>query len=116
MFAEEAYTMHQMKHERIVEFIDFDASSFCIIMEYLPFGSLLAYIYDNPGFKWHDRYQVMLDICEGMAYLHSHKKLDGSPKAEAYHQDLKSANVLLTMDQNKFLRSKIADFGLSCEL
>jgi serine/threonine protein kinase len=58
---------------------------------------------------------MMLDICEGMAYLHSSTNADGSEKKELFHQDLKSANVLLT-EVDETIRAKIGDFGLSCML
>jgi serine/threonine protein kinase len=54
----------------------------------------------------------MLDICEGMAYLHSSTYADGSEKKVLFHQDLKSANVLLA-EEDGILRAKIGDFGLS---
>jgi serine/threonine protein kinase len=52
----------------------------------------------------------MLDICEGMAYLHAALNEDGSAKPRVYHQDLKSANVLLTSTKDGELRGKIGDF------
>ena len=81
-------------------------------MEFMPSGSLLSFIAKNRNMKWKDRYQMMIDICEGMAYLHSPETADGSPKVEVFHQDLKSGNILLTM-QHGSLRGKISDFGLS---
>ncbi len=57
----------------------------------------------------------MIDICEGMAYLHSPVNPDGTEKARLFHQDLKSGNVLLEMVDGR-RRGKIADFGVSCKL
>ena len=77
-------------------------------------GSLYSFIKRQKNkFLWADRYQMMLDISEGMAYLHAITNSDGSVKPRVYHQDLKSANVLLTFDQDGKLRGKISDFGLS---
>jgi serine/threonine protein kinase len=64
-------------------------------------------------FKWADRLQIMLDICEGMAYLHAAFNDDGSTKPRVFHQDLKSGNVLLALMGEGRLRGKIADFGLA---
>lgn len=44
MFIAEAETMEMMKHERIVEFIDFDLDQMALIMELMPSGSLLSHI------------------------------------------------------------------------
>jgi serine/threonine protein kinase len=54
----------------------------------------------------------MHDIVEGMAYLHSKFKKDGSAKPVLFHQDLKSDNVLLGIERGD-LRAKISDFGYS---
>jgi serine/threonine protein kinase len=77
-------------------------------MEFLPLGSLQNGIRKRTVKQWAIRYQMMLDICEGMAFLHSSTKL----KRVVMHQDLKSANVLMAMTGGK-LRGKIADFGLA---
>ncbi|KAL3894128.1 MAG: hypothetical protein SGCHY_005453, partial [Lobulomycetales sp.] len=113
MFLVEAETMSVIKHPRIVDLIDFEINSFSIIMELMPLGSLAMYIAKNPKtFSWESRRQIMSDICEGMAFLHSPVDLDGNHKKELFHQDLKTGNVLLSM-QNGVLRGKISDFGLS---
>jgi serine/threonine protein kinase len=54
----------------------------------------------------------MMDICDGMSYLHSPKHPNGKIKPVVYHQDLKSANILLKTEDG-VLRGKISDFGLS---
>lgn len=112
MFLKEAETMLLMKHERIVKFIDLDSATFSLILELMPLGSLSSYISRNKKMPWSDRYQIMADISEGMAFLHSDTKDDGNAKQELFHQDMKSGNVLLTVSDNK-LRGKISDFGLA---
>jgi serine/threonine protein kinase len=112
----EAKIMRDMKDDRVVQFIGFDFRKVSIIMELMPLGALSTFIAKSKNtMKWSTRYQMMLDICEGMAYLHSPTYHDGSEKKEIYHQDLKSANVLLT-EVNGIIRAKIGDFGLSCML
>jgi serine/threonine protein kinase len=78
----------------------------------MPLGSLSNYISKNKEMPWSDRHQIMLDIAEGMAFLHSDSQLDGTAKQELFHQDMKSGNVLLTVSNNA-LRGKISDFGLA---
>ena len=78
----------------------------------MPLGSLSNYIKKTKGMPWTDRHRIMLDITEGMAFLHSNSQIDGKAKQELFHQDLKSGNVLLTVTDN-VLRGKISDFGLA---
>lgn len=106
----EAENMQLMKHERIVEFIDFEMDFFVMISEMMPLGSLYTRI-KNRRFNWPDRYQVMLDICEGMTHLHSKKNADGTSKKEFMHQNLSSKCVRLCVEDGK-LRAKVAEFGL----
>jgi Leucine-rich repeat (LRR) protein len=109
----EAKIMRDMKNDRVVQFISFDFRKVSIIMELMPQGALSSLIAKSKHtMKWSTRYQMMLDICEGMAYLHSATHADGSEKKEIYHQDLKSANVLL-IEVDGIIRAKIGDFGLS---
>jgi tRNA A-37 threonylcarbamoyl transferase component Bud32 len=112
----EAKIMRDMKDDRVVQFIGFDFRKVSIIMELMPHGALSTFIAKSKyTMEWSTRYQMMLDICEGMAYLHSPTNADGSEKKELFHQDLKSANVLLT-EVDGIIRAKIGDFGLSCML
>jgi hypothetical protein len=117
MVADESLIMELMVHERIVRFIMFEIESLGIVLEYLPLGSLYDYIAKSEGFiPWADRYQMMLDICEGMEFLHSNVYADGKTKKVLFHQDLKSGNVLLCKEGSpSTLRGKISDFGLSCK-
>jgi hypothetical protein len=109
----EAKIMRDMKDDRVVQFIGFDFRKVSIIMELMPLGALSTFIAkSNNTMEWSTRYQMMLDICEGMAYLHSPINADGSEKKELFHQDLKSANVLL-IEVDGIIRAKIGDFGLS---
>jgi serine/threonine protein kinase len=49
-----------------------------------------------------EKYKILIDICDGMEYLHSR-----SPPI--IHRDLKTANILL----NDLNEAKISDFGIS---
>jgi serine/threonine protein kinase len=110
---DEAKIMKEMCHERVVRFIGFDIKSFSIIMELMPRGSLSSFMEGNKKtMRWSTRYQMMLDICEGMAFLHSPTHEDGTEKQELFHQDLKSANIMLVAEGG-LIRAKIGDFGLS---
>jgi hypothetical protein len=97
MVVDEFSIMKLMVHERIVRFIMFEIESLGIVLEYLPMGSLIDYIEKSKGVMcWTDRYQMMLDICEGMEFLHSNAYADGKLKQVLFHQDLKSGNGRIT--------------------
>jgi serine/threonine protein kinase len=104
--------MNLMKHERIVEFIDLEIETFSIVMELMPMGTLANSIRKNTLKSWVQKKQILTDICQGSAFLHASVYSDGRPKKIVLHQDLKSPNVLLGMENGE-LRAKIADFGLA---
>jgi serine/threonine protein kinase len=93
--------------------LDFDVQTFSIIMELMPLGTLSHNIKKNQLKAWIQRKQIMMDICEGGAFLHASIDSDGNPKRVVFHQDLKSPNVLIYKDDKGALRAKIADFGLA---
>jgi serine/threonine protein kinase len=110
----EATIMKQMDHERIVKFIGFDLKHLSIIMEMMPRGSLSSFIKKNKKtLRWSERYQMMLDVCKGMTFLHSNIYFDKTTKQVLFHQDLKNANVLLPAEGG-INRGEIGDLGLSC--
>jgi serine/threonine protein kinase len=111
LFAKEAETMMMVKHKRVVQFIELDIQTLSLVMELMPLGSLLDFCRKNKSVKWKVRHRIMLDICEGMEFLHSGARKDGSVKKEVFHQDLKSGNVLLCAEGGE-TRAKIADFGM----
>ena len=52
------------------------------------------------------RTQLIMDIVDGMKYLHD--------EHDSIHRDLKSANILLSKDErDDLIRGKVADFGMS---
>jgi serine/threonine protein kinase len=116
MCVKEAQTMFEMKHDRVVEFIDLDIENISLIMELMPGGSLRKYIDINKyQMSWDERYQMLIDICDGMEFLHAAAYASGETKLEVFHQDLKTANVLLCTTDGK-LRAKISDFNLARKL
>jgi serine/threonine-protein kinase CLA4 len=72
-----------------------------MVMELMDSGSLQNYISEKPcPESWLTRYNIALDICHGMRYLH---------RLNVIHRDLKPGNVVL----DSYGRGKITDFGLS---
>uniref|UniRef100_A0A6Q2ZI16 Tyrosine-protein kinase n=1 Tax=Esox lucius TaxID=8010 RepID=A0A6Q2ZI16_ESOLU len=75
--------------------------SMSLVMEYLPYGSLIGYLEKN---RLHVNYRRMLlfasQICKGLEYLQSMRYV---------HRDLAARNILVASDT----LVKIADFGLT---
>lgn len=88
LFLSEAKNMRELEHSRIVKFIGFIMESFSIVMELMPEGTLEDYILKNKkiDLAWPIRYQLSVDIADGMAYLHSKKTPDGKKKRDLFHQ------------------------------
>lgn len=76
--------------------------SCCIVLEYVS-HSLSHHIINKTFFEWSLRFQIMIEIASGIAFLHDHGII---------HCDIKSENILLTKENNV----KIADFGLAVDI
>ncbi|KAJ9543028.1 hypothetical protein OSB04_022735 [Centaurea solstitialis] len=74
----------------------------CVVVEYLPGGTLKKFLIKNSRKKlpFKTVVQLALDLSRGLSYLHSKKIV---------HRDLKTENMML--DANKTL--KIVDFGVA---
>ena len=90
-----------------------------LVTEFMDGGSLDRALWsggnNSLSTSWMQRIQILLDVADGLTYLHLvHKSV---------HQDLKSPNILLEKivrnddatrsDRSVTHRAKIADFGLS---
>ena len=100
-FEAEAAVMAHLRAPNIVQFYGYCISPhYCIVMEYMPNGSLFSVLHSNKPLDWPERFQIAVDIAKGLAFLHHEKIL---------HRDVKSLNVLL----DKHYQAKLTDFGLS---
>jgi serine/threonine protein kinase len=103
-FMQEVHCLSQLHHPNIVQFV---AASWkppvcCLIMEYVPGGSLRAFLRKQSGpMPMKSILSMALDVALGMEYLHSQGVV---------HRDLKSENLVLTDD----LHLKLTDFGVGC--
>ena len=90
----------QLNHENIINYISLiiDGDQICIIMDYLPEGSLASLINEKGGFLPIPDVQVYTkQILLGVGYLHSNKII---------HRDIKGDNILLSNGV-----CKLSDFG-----
>jgi serine/threonine protein kinase len=87
-------------------FQDPDGKNMCIVMEFLPGGTLQDVVkeYGRYGGLEEDHMRnVIGSVLKGLAYLH---------KLNIMHRDMKSKNILIDADGG----TKLADFGVSREL
>jgi len=109
-FHKEVNIMRGLRHPNILQFLGACTSmpNVCIVMEYMPFGSLYRILHDDSTKDASDRLsnelvkRMMLDAARGMNYLHKSHPI-------IIHRDLKSHNLLV--DEN--WKVKVCDFGLS---
>uniref|UniRef100_A0A8C9YKF4 Tyrosine-protein kinase n=1 Tax=Sander lucioperca TaxID=283035 RepID=A0A8C9YKF4_SANLU len=104
-FEREIEILKSLQHENIVKYkgVCYSAGrrNLCLIMEYLPFGSLRDYLMKNKERIDHKKLaHYMSQICKGMEYLSSKRYI---------HRDLATRNILVESE----LRVKIGDFGLT---
>lgn len=100
-FETEVQVMGKLHCPNIISFYGYSLSpKYCIVMEYMPKGSLFSVLRSGHPLEWNLRIKIATDIACGLAFLHQEKIL---------HRDVKSLNVLL--DEN--LKAKLTDFGLS---
>eukprot|EP01124_Arcella_intermedia_P010567 TRINITY_DN17088_c0_g1_i1.p1 TRINITY_DN17088_c0_g1~~TRINITY_DN17088_c0_g1_i1.p1 ORF type:complete len:1967 (-),score=438.86 TRINITY_DN17088_c0_g1_i1:33-5933(-) len=84
-------------------------STLCIIFELCSLGELHEFVHRKRErhITWKERLRILLDIANGLAYLH------GLP-VPILHGDMKTPNILLiSLDDNDPIWAKIADFGTS---
>lgn len=104
-FYKEVNIMRSLRHPNVLQFLGASTSTpdVCIIMEFMPFGSLFKILHDDSiKLDLEMIRRMMLDAARGMNYLHKSDPM-------IIHRDLKSHNLLV--DEN--WKVKVCDFGLS---
>ncbi|KAL0735132.1 hypothetical protein Bca4012_011342 [Brassica carinata] len=105
-FTKEVTLLSRLSHPNVIKFVGAykDHPVYCVLTEYLPEGSLRAYLHkpENRSLPLKKLIEFALDIARGMEYIHSRHVI---------HRDLKPENVLIDED----FQLKIADFGIACE-
>ncbi|KAL6061380.1 Pleckstrin y domain [Balamuthia mandrillaris] len=106
-FRKEVWTMSGLEHPNIVELYGIVTQPLSMVMDFMADGSLESLLTNEEGIAldWKVRFDIALQVARGMNFLHTRRP-------PIIHRDLKSANVLVSIDKNKIL-CKIADFGSS---
>ncbi|KAH8828637.1 kinase-like domain-containing protein [Flagelloscypha sp. PMI_526] len=102
-FCREALLWRQLQHPNILPFLGFNEElftpSFCLVSPLMMNGNVRTFLERNPH---HSRVKILLDIAEGINYLHSFCP-------PIVHGDIRGANVLVKSNFD----CCIGDLGLS---
>lgn len=98
----ESEHLSRLSHPHIMQafaMVSYKSGDLGMMMEFAEQGSLLQHLQSNPALPMNTRLEYVLDIAKAVEYLHG---------MEILHRDIKSENVLVTLNG-----AKLADFGLS---
>ena len=112
-FQQECLLLSRVRHPNIVQFMgvhytEQDPCNMTLLMEQLPvdLGQCIGKCHtENYELALGIKISILVDICNGLSYLHSEDK----SKKSIIHRDLSASNILLTPD----MQAKIADLGVS---
>ncbi len=106
-FQREALVMAELRHENVVQVIDFGVSEQLgpyLICEWLEGKSLYRLWRLNRNLKWGWVLALMLQLLDALVYAH---------EKGIVHRDLKPENIIMTMGSRGRLLVKIVDFGIA---
>lgn len=104
-FEREVKKLGEMRHQNLVALLGYywTPSLHLLINEYIDDGSLYKHLHEGQSkscLSWQHRFNIVLGIAKGLAYLH---------RGNIIHYNMKSTNILIESSGEP----KIADFGLA---
>ena len=109
-FLRECQHCSVLNHPNIVRFIGIyypkkDSTIPVMIMELMD-ESLYDYMKNLPKNAWTKKGSILIDVAEGLIYLHAQKPA-------VVHRDLSPKNILLKVGKHEVLAAKIGDLGVA---
>ena len=106
LWCKEALISSNFRHRNVVKLIGIciEPPSIKIVMEWCRHGALRRLLTSRRALPWSLRFQLLLDVADGMAHLHRNGLV---------HRDLKTLNLLVDEDRHGHYVIRICDFGSS---
>eukprot|EP01127_Copromyxa_protea_P016556 TRINITY_DN4940_c0_g1_i1.p1 TRINITY_DN4940_c0_g1~~TRINITY_DN4940_c0_g1_i1.p1 ORF type:complete len:1069 (-),score=128.38 TRINITY_DN4940_c0_g1_i1:122-3328(-) len=104
----EMLTIHQYRHQNVLELKGLTLDPLCMVYELAPHGDLLSAIEDTSrDLPWEFRLRVLYDVSQALQHLHCSTPC-------LVHLDVKCPNVILmSFDPSATVVAKIIDFEMS---
>ncbi|KAI3821264.1 hypothetical protein L1987_08828 [Smallanthus sonchifolius] len=113
-FVNEAEIIRKIRHRNLLPLRGFCATSDPVngterylVYDFMPNGSLHDHLFNqkvlNKRLTWPQRKSIILDVANGISYLHN------GIKPAIFHRDIKATNILLDLN----MKALVADFGLA---
>ncbi|GMI89912.1 PXY/TDR-correlated 2 [Hibiscus trionum] len=104
-FEREVQTLGKIRHHNLVSLEGYywTPSLQLLIYEFVPSGNLYKHLHDGPDgsyLSWQQRFNIILGMAKGLAYLH---------QMNIIHYNLKSTNILVDSSSE----AKVGDYGLA---
>ncbi|MGH0145263.1 UNVERIFIED_CONTAM: hypothetical protein FKN15_004952, partial [Acipenser sinensis] len=109
MIENEISIIKSLSHPNIVRLLEeYETDSeIYLIMEFVHGGDLFDAITESVKFTEHNAAQMIIDLCQALAYTHG---------KNVVHRDLKPENLLVQHNEDGSTTLKLADFGLAMEV
>lgn len=117
LFRQEVKQLQSINHHKLQMIFSVNLDTFSLFTGYMELGNLHEFIRVNSGgqlnrtqlpaasrIQWKLRHQILIDVLEAVAFLHSKNLV---------HGNLKSNNILLCLSSNRKMRAKVSDYCMN---